>query len=145
MYKYEYPRPMVTTDIVVFNKQDDNSFILLIKRKNEPFKNMWALPGGFVDEYEPLIHAAQRELTEETGIKNVELSQFFAYGDPSRDPRGHTISIVYTTLTKGEAPIAKAGDDAKEVKWFNIKLLPELAFDHRIIIKDAINDCLSKD
>ncbi len=145
MYKYEYPRPMVTTDIVVFNKKDNGVFILLIKRKNEPFKDKWALPGGFVDEYEPLIHAAQRELEEETGLRIFDLSQFFAYGDPGRDPRGHTISVVYTAIIEGETPVANAGDDAKEAKWFNIKKLPELAFDHRIIVKDAVNDCLNKE
>jgi len=145
MYKYEYPRPMVTTDIVVFNKKENDVFILLIKRKNEPFKDKWALPGGFVDEYEPLIHAAQRELEEETGLRIFDLSQFFAYGDPGRDPRGHTISVVYTAIIEDETPVANAGDDAKEAKWFNIKKLPELAFDHRIIVKDAVNDCLNKE
>ena len=96
-YSYDYPRPMVTTDIVVFNTINNTTSILLIKRLNDPYKDCWALPGGFVDKDEPLLDAANRELEEETGLKNQQLEQFYTFGDPNRDPRGHTVSVVFTT------------------------------------------------
>jgi len=137
-YTYEYPRPMVTTDIVVFNKINNSFYILLIKRLNNPYRDSWALPGGFVDKDEPLLDAANRELHEETGLQNLNLEQFYAYGNPGRDPRGHCVSIVYTTIISEKDILIKAGDDAKDAKWFNINSLPILAFDHQTIISQAI-------
>ena len=137
-HTYDYPRPMVTTDIIVFNTIIDLTSILLIKRLNEPFKNNWALPGGFVDKDEPLLDAANRELEEETGLKNLNLKQFYTFGNPNRDPRGHTISVVFLTHISNSKISARAGDDAKEVQWFNINSLPHLAFDHQEIILKAI-------
>ncbi len=127
---------MVCTDVVLTRGSQQSRQLLLIKRLNHPFKDYWALPGGFVEEHEPLIEAAQRELHEETGISGVELNQFRAYGDKHRDPRGHCISVVFY----GTVPVAVnglAGDDAKELKWFNIVQLPPLAFDHQRIIHEA--------
>ncbi len=138
LFTYKYPRPMVTTDIIVTKKVNNVTKILLIKRLNDPYKDSWALPGGFVDQDEELSHAALRELAEETGITGVELLQFRAYGDATRDPRGHCVSIVY----HGVAPqniTPKAGDDAKSLAWFNITDLPALAFDHHKIITQAIS------
>jgi 8-oxo-dGTP diphosphatase len=103
--------------------------VLLIKRANEPFRGKWALPGGFVDKDEPLEDAAVRELKEETGLSNILLTQMHTFGNPGRDPRGHTVSVVFV----GYLPLAaeaKAGDDAAEVDWFSLDKLPELAFDH---------------
>ena len=113
------------------------SKIFVIKRKNDPFKDCWALPGGFVDENEDLEVAALRELEEETTIKLEKLSQLGAYGKPFRDPRSHVVSIAYFANVDKNI-IAKAADDAKEAKWFTVTNLPELAFDHAEIIKDAI-------
>nr|WP_317631695.1 NUDIX hydrolase [uncultured Flavobacterium sp.] len=124
----------VTVDIVLFKAENQ---ILLIKRKNDPFKDCWALPGGFVDENEDLEVAALRELEEETTIKLEKLSQLGAYGKPFRDPRSHVVSIAYFANVDKNI-IAKAADDAKEAKWFTVTNLPELAFDHAEIIKDAI-------
>ena len=125
----------VTVDVLVINKKTDE--ILLIKRLNEPFKDCWALPGGFVDENEDLEQAARRELFEETNIETEEMIQIGAFGTPNRDPRGHMISVAYQTdLIDNQ--IVKAKDDAKEVKWFSIKDLPELAFDHLEIINSIL-------
>lgn len=134
---------MVCTDIILFNKIDNDVFLLLIKRLNEPFKDKWALPGGFVDENEDLIDAAKRELLEETSVTNLALEQFKTYGTPGRDPRGHTVSVVYYVITNKGIINPKAGDDARETEWFNIKSLPKLAFDHDKIIEEAINELLA--
>lgn len=125
----------VTVDVLVINKKTDE--ILLIKRLNEPFKDCWALPGGFVDENEDLEQAARRELFEETNIETAEMTQIGAFGTPNRDPRGHMISVAYQTdLIDNQ--IVKAKDDAKEVKWFSINSLPDLAFDHLEIINSTL-------
>lgn len=125
----------VTVDVLVINKKTEE--ILLIKRLNEPFKDCWALPGGFVDENEDLEQAARRELFEETNIETDEMTQIGTFGKPYRDPRGHMISVAYQTNLI-ESQKVKAKDDAKEVKWFSIKDLPELAFDHLEIINSIL-------
>lgn len=136
-YTYEYPRPMLCVDIVVLRKNSNRHEILLIKRLNEPFKDHWALPGGFIEMEEDLIESAFRELEEETGITQIELRQLKTYGAPGRDPRGRTISVVFGGfLNSGQK--AKAGDDAKETQWFSVDELPPLAFDHDIIIKESL-------
>lgn len=123
----------VTVDVIL-RKNDQ---ILLIQRKNEPYKDHWALPGGFVEENEDLEVAAQRELQEETSISASKLSQVGAFGKPFRDPRHHTISVVYFADVPEETE-AIAADDAKEAAWFDIHNLPELAFDHQEIIDYAL-------
>jgi len=137
-YCYEYPRPMVTVDIILISKNNNN--VLLIKRKNNPFQNCWAFPGGFVDMDETLEHAALRELNEETSISNVGLTQFKAFSAINRDPRGRNIAVVFWSLINEEDVLPKAGDDAKEVAWFNLNNLPTLAFDHKIIIEELIKE-----
>src|SRR6056297_2725363 len=134
IYTYAYPRPAVTVDIIVLKKKENNIQILLIERKNEPFKNMWALPGGFVDKDEDIETAAYRELKEETSIEDINLSQLHTFGKPGRDPRGHTISVVHTGFLKNNNQKIQAGDDAKNLQWFSVDQLPELAFDHQEII-----------
>lgn len=121
----------VTVDILIIN--DTTEEILLIKRLNEPFKDYWALPGGFVDENEDLEEAAHRELKEETNLEVEDLYQLGAFGAPGRDPRGRMISIAYLGYSS-DVENAKAMDDAKELKWFKINDLPKLAFDHKEII-----------
>ncbi len=138
IYTYAYPRPAVTVDIIVTRTLKDLAQILLIERKNQPFKNQWALPGGFVDIDEEIDDAAYRELTEETSISDIKLDQFRTFGKPGRDPRGRTISIIYFGTLTNEKQKIEAGDDAKNLKWFSIDDLPELAFDHDQIIKSFL-------
>lgn len=136
-FTYEYPRPAVCVDIIVISKTQKHNKILLIKRKQNPYEDCWALPGGFVEMEETLEQSAIRELNEETGIKINLLTQFAAYGNPGRDPRGRTVSVIYYTLLEKETEV-NAGDDAATAEWFNISELPELAFDHSQIINDFL-------
>ena len=131
-FTYEYQMPYVTVDCLIFNLQSAKE-ILLIRRKNPPFKNEWALPGGFIDMNETLKESAIRELNEETGISGIELHQLDTYGDPGRDPRGRVVSIIFWGIIKNINQV-KAGDDAKEAEWFSLDDLPGLAFDHKKII-----------
>lgn len=129
------PTIFLTVDILLFRQLNDATELLLIQRLKEPFKDCWALPGGFVDKGENLEDAAKRELEEETSIKTDVLRQFKAYGKPGRDPRGHTVSVVFYGTVDKEV-IATAQDDAKSVRWFLIDDLSSLAFDHSEIISD---------
>ncbi len=137
-YTYEYPRPAVTTDAVIFNmKGDEKLNILLIQRQNEPFKGQWALPGGFLEEDETLEQCVAREVAEETGLKDIKFYQLEAFSKPDRDPRHRTISIAFWGFSKNQSKII-AGSDAVNAQWFNLTKLPELAFDHEEIIKKAL-------
>ncbi|MFN6945172.1 MAG: NUDIX domain-containing protein [Cytophagaceae bacterium] len=140
MYTYEHPHPSVTTDCVIFGYNNPKLYILLIKRRNEPFAGKWALPGGYVDIKESCENAAVRELQEETGLKILDLKQLKTFSEVSRDPRERTISVVFYGETRIKESETKAGDDATEAKWFHIYDLPELAFDHKKIIDYAIED-----
>jgi 8-oxo-dGTP diphosphatase len=138
-YVYDWPRPMVTVDAAVFNISGDKIKMLLINRGNEPFKGRWALPGGFVEMDEELEDAVVRELKEETDLTEVKLEQMHTFGTIGRDPRGRMITIVFMgVVTDGQTEI-KAGDDAAEAQWFDIKNLPQdMAFDHNEVLKFAI-------
>jgi 8-oxo-dGTP diphosphatase len=137
MYTYEYPRPAVTTDAVIFAKKKDTTSILLIKRGRPPFEGMWALPGGFLNIDEEPEDVVKRELEEESGLTGIKLQQLKAYGAVHRDPRHRTISIVFYGITDREHEV-KGMDDAAEAKWFPIDNLPPMAFDHEQIVADAI-------
>jgi len=136
-YCYDHPRPALTVDIVLFHRSGVDLEVLLIKRGRAPFKGRWAFPGGFVDKDESLEAAAARELREETGLHGIKLEQLAAFGDPSRDPRGHTVSVVfYGTVSDRHAVIA--ADDAAEAEWHSASHPPKLAFDHREILRRAM-------
>jgi 8-oxo-dGTP diphosphatase len=135
-YCYAYPRPALTVDIAVFNLSGTRQ-ILLIQRKAPPFAGKWALPGGFVDENEPLEAAARRELEEETGLKISDLTQVGAFGDPGRDPRGHTVTVAFLAVVPAGGQQVRAGSDAAVAQWFDLDGLPVLAFDHDRIIATA--------
>jgi len=136
-YQYAYPRPAVTADIAVLRLEQEPE-ILLIQRRDEPFKDMWALPGGFMEMEERLEECARRELQEETGIVAGELIRFDSYDKPDRDPRGRTITQVFVMIWKAEMGQAIAGSDARAIQWYKLSSLPELAFDHAEIIRDVI-------
>lgn len=134
----------ITTDCVVFYKAPSEKFkVLLVQRENEPFKNDWALPGGFLEDEEQLEEGAKRELKEETGLEISEVHQFKAFGKPGRDPRGRTISIAFWGEVLSEEKV-EGSDDAKDAKWFDLENLPELAFDHKQIIEFAVKVYNSK-
>lgn len=135
----EWPRIDLTVDAVVFGyRPDEGISVLLIKRKNEPFKDKWAIPGGFVDKDESLEHAVQRELEEETGISVNYLEQLYTFGAPFRDPRKRVVTVAYYALVRPDIYEVHAADDASDAQWFNINELPELAFDHNQILDMAV-------
>ena len=138
-YTYEWPRAMVTVDAVVFAVSAGKTEVLLVRRKNEPYKGRWAVPGGFVEMDEELEDAVARELAEETALTGVRLEQLRTFGKCGRDPRGRQISIAFIgTVTEGQDRV-RAGDDAAEAGWFNIAKLPEnMAFDHEEMIRAGI-------
>lgn len=140
----EYQCPSVTVDILVFTIEASELKVLLIKRGIEPFKDEWALPGGFIKMDESLENAALRELVQETGVKNVYLEQLYTFGEPKRDPRTRVITVAYFALVPNAKLDLKASSDAKDVSWFSIKKLPKLAFDHKRIIDYALNRLKSK-
>jgi 8-oxo-dGTP diphosphatase len=137
-YVYEWPRPMVTADAAVFACLDGVWKLLLIQRKREPYKDRWALPGGFVEIEEDLPEAIARELAEETGLTGISLEQLRAFGKPGRDPRGRTITIAYFGLLDKNEDQVKAGDDAADVRWCDMEHLPPMAFDHDDIARYAV-------
>lgn len=130
----EYRNPALTVDIII----QKDSQIVLIKRENPPFKGSWAIPGGFVDYGEMVEHAAHREALEETSL-DVKLNHLVGvYSDPSRDPRGHTVTVAYTASIQGG--MLRADDDAADARFIDIDKLDSipLAFDHKQILKDSM-------
>jgi len=152
-YFYDYPRPMVTVDAAVFalcgerqgggavasENGQEQTYLLLVERKKDPFKGKWALPGGFVEMDEELDNAVARELAEETGLTGVALRQIHTFGKPGRDPRGRQITIVYMGILRNRPGKLTAGDDAQNARWFSLDNLPaDLAFDHDQVITFAV-------
>jgi 8-oxo-dGTP diphosphatase len=126
----------ITVDAVIIADINNQLKVLLIKRKNEPFKELWALPGGFLEEDEELEAGAKRELKEETGLEVASMEQIKTFGTLGRDPRGRTLSIAFLARIREEQEVNGA-DDAAEAKWFNLNELPKLAFDHLEILNSA--------
>jgi len=136
-YTDEYPRPAVTVDLALFTHGARRDLrVLLVRRRQPPFRGRWALPGGFVDADEDLVAAARRELREETGGAAGPLRQLGAYGAPGRDPRGHTVSVVFLAALAPDTALV-AGDDAADCAWQPSRRPPPLAFDHALILRDA--------
>jgi ADP-ribose pyrophosphatase YjhB (NUDIX family) len=134
-HRWQRRNPLLTVDMIINLGSSEAPRIVLVKRKNPP--HGWALPGGFVDFGETVEEAAIREACEETGL-DIELErQFHSYSDPSRDPRGHMVSVVFAARAKG---VPKGGDDAKEAVAFGVDdLPPDIVFDHRRIIEDYLD------
>lgn len=138
-YCYDYPRPALAADSIIFSYDKNILKVLLIERKYPPFEGQWAIPGGFVNIDEEIDAAAYRELKEETGITDVELMQFTTIGTVGRDPRGRIISVFFIGIADYDKCNVRAGDDAKNAKWLPANDLPKLAFDHQEIISDAVS------
>jgi 8-oxo-dGTP diphosphatase len=138
-----FRQPALTVDGAVLVRQPRHGgkvrfSLLLVERGHEPFAGQWALPGGFVDYDEDLEAAVHREIQEETGLAGLPLRQFRTFGDPGRDPRGHTVSVVYVAELVGEPPQVTGGDDAARAAWFDVDELPPLAFDHDHIVRSLL-------
>lgn len=135
-YTYKYPRPAVTADCVVITKEEQPK-VLLIQRGIDPYKGCWAFPGGFMNMDETTEQCAIRELEEETGLRVSNVHQIGAYSKVDRDPRGRTITVAYLAII--DKPVQVTGqDDAANAEWFPLSALPELAFDHAEIMRDAV-------
>lgn len=145
-FTYDYPRPSVTVDNVVFGIDGAILKVLLIKRgrPGTAFEGCWAFPGGFVDANEDLDVAARRELLEETHAKISYIEQLQTFGKPGRDPRGHVISVAYMALVQCDALTIQGDDDASEAKWWPVSALPALAFDHAEILAVALKRLRTK-
>jgi 8-oxo-dGTP diphosphatase len=128
---------MLTVDVVVLAGGATSRSVLLVQRRNPPFRASWALPGGFVEEDEQVLDAAPRELAGETGLRVGKLRLLGVYDTPGRDPRGWTVSVVYLAHVPNESTVTGA-DDAEDARWFAADSLPALAFDHALIIADAL-------
>ena len=143
-YTYKYPHPAVSVDVAIFTIRDEALKVLLIRRGQPPYRGEWALPGGFVGLEESLKHAAWRELKEETGVNAVYLEQLFTFGHPQRDPRERVISVAYFALIPSDKLEIKAASDADSVDWFGIEEVPKLAFDHKKILRKALERVAAK-
>ena len=137
-YQYKYPHPNVTTDCVIFGFDGKKLNVLLVERGIEPFKGQWAFPGGFLKMDESAEEGALRELREETGLKEAYIRQFYTFSAPNRDPRERVVTIAYYALVKMQE--VKGGDDAAKAEWFALDEVPELAFDHELILRKAIKE-----
>lgn len=143
-FTYEYARPALAVDCVVFGVDEDLK-VLLIQRAIEPFRGRWALPGGFVQMTETLDEAARRELLEETGLTSkVYLEQLYTFGAVERDPRERVVSVAYVALVKLLDHRVQAATDAREAAWFSLSDLPPLAFDHETIVARGVERLRSK-
>ena len=133
---YKYPHPAVTTDCVIFGFDGTRLQVLLVQRGIEPYKGRWAFPGGFLKMDESCEQGALRELQEETGLTGAYIEQFHAFSDPNRDPRERVITIAYYALVKIQQ--VQGGDDADRADWFALDEVPPLAFDHDMILREAL-------
>jgi 8-oxo-dGTP diphosphatase len=137
-FSYEYARPALTVDVVVFALDEEDLQVMLIQRELPPFVGAWALPGGFVRVEETLDEAAARELREETGLANIFLEQLYTFGEIRRDPRERVVTVAYYALVNLTGHTVQASTDARSAAWFSINDLPNLAFDHQRILDAAL-------
>lgn len=136
-YTYKYPHPALTADCVIYGFDGEKLKILLIERGIEPYRGMWALPGGFMQIDETIDQTARRELYEETGLKDVYLTQFKTFSGVNRDPRERVVTVAFIALVRPDDYRLVAGDDASNALWFDEDSLPPLAFDHAEIIRQS--------
>lgn len=143
-HTYEFPRPALTVDCVIFGCDDAGLRVLLVRRGLAPFKGRWALPGGFVRMGESLDDAARRELAEEAGVRDVYLEQLYTFGEPKRDPRGRVVTVAYYALVNLADHPPEAATDAADAAWHPVASPPPLAFDHARILALAVERLRAK-
>lgn len=136
--------PAVTTNVVVFTLRDDRLKLLLVRRRSDPYRGMWALPGGFIGPDEDLDASAMRELADSTGVTGVYLEQLFTFGSPDRDPRERVIAVAYYALVPSEKLQLRTARHTEAVGWFALDEQPELAFDHTDMVRVAHDRLSSK-
>ena len=136
-HTYDWPRPALAVDCVVFGAADDRLEVLLVQRGEAPFEDAWALPGGFVRESEDLDAAARRELSEETGVDLAYMEQLYTFGTPGRDPRGRVVTVSWLALVRPGVHRLQPRTDARDAAWHPVADLPPLAFDHARILDVA--------
>lgn len=136
-YSYQYDRPALATDTVIFGFDGETLKVVLTQRKKDPFKSRWALPGGFVLMDETTEQAAKRLLLEKAGLKNVFIEQLYTFSDVDRDPRERIVSVAHYALVNARQYEISAGRDTLKTEWFSLQDMPKLAFDHSKIIKLA--------
>lgn len=139
-----YKNPALAVDLVVFGYHEQTLSVLLLNRKEEPFKDQWTLPGAFLQLEESFQHTCSRILKTKLGMDDVYLEQLFSFDDPARDPRGRVISIAYYALVNPHTLEISAGQMANDVKWFDVKKIPALGFDHKKIFGKALQRLKSK-
>jgi 8-oxo-dGTP diphosphatase len=136
-HTYQFARPALTVDVVIFALDEDDLKVMLIQRDLPPFEGAWALPGGFVRVDETLDDAARRELQEETGLRDIYLEQLYTFGQLDRDPRERIVTVAYYALVNLAGHAVQASTDARNAAWFAMSDLPALAFDHDQILQTA--------
>ncbi|MCU0722070.1 MAG: NUDIX hydrolase [Planctomycetes bacterium] len=141
---YTHPRPMAAADLALFALREGALKTLLVRRGREPFKGRWCFPGGFVEENEDPARTAVRELAEETSLEGIDLEFLRSYGAPGRDPRGHVISHAWFGIVPPDRAEARAGDDAADARWHPAFRPPPLAFDHALMLRDALSRLLER-
>ena len=136
MYTYDFPRPSVSAEVVIFAEQDGDTHTLLVLRKHDPYGGWWALPGGHMEMDETVEQAAHRELEEETGLRTDRLQLIGIFDEPNRVKNKRVIAVAYLAQVASCA-ITRAGDDASGCRWFPIDQLPDMAFDHKSMVMAA--------
>ena len=137
--KVKFEKASVTVDVLIFTVEERDLKVLLVKRANKPFANSWAIPGGFLLKGESLDEAAFRILIDKTGVTDVYLEQLYTFGDPERDPRGRVATVSYFALIPFKKFAEPSSPKVSEIKWFSIKDIPSLAFDHNKILRYALS------
>ncbi|WP_108823250.1 NUDIX domain-containing protein [Dysgonomonas sp. Marseille-P4361] len=137
-YTYDYPRPAITVDCIIFGFDKNELKVLLTKRAIEPYLGKWAFPGGFINIDETADDCARRKLLEEAGLQDIFMEQLYTFSDLNRDPRYRVISIAYYALVRSTDYILDAGLNIEDVQWFSLQEIEDLAFDHNKILDIAI-------
>ncbi|MVT09630.1 NUDIX hydrolase [Chitinophaga tropicalis] len=141
---HSYKNPSLAVDLVVFGYKERTLSVLLLNRKEEPFKDCWTLPGAFLQMEERFRDTCSRVLSTKLGMNDVYLEQLYSFDEPDRDPRGRAIAVAYYALVNPSQVAVSAGHMANDVQWFDIKKLPELGFDHAIIFEQALKRLQAK-